>query len=261
MAFIDTTLQLPARQSKPRTGGLTIAIDSGLPHGLFEDVLTSYGELIDTVKFGWGTSLASPDFRRKLQIAERCGVDFMLGGTLFEKYVSQDRFDEYLSLCADLGCRLVEISNGTITLDSGAKAKFIERAASDFTVIAEVGYKDQPRSELFSPSQWIEAIRSDIDAGAVYVQLEARESGSSGICRPDGELRFGLIEDILQSEIAMGTIIFESPTKILQAYFVNRIGAEVNLGNIGFLDVIALETLRLGLRSETLFADPDGPGL
>ncbi|MFF0452872.1 phosphosulfolactate synthase [Nocardia africana] len=258
MAFIETTMELPLRQPKPRTAGLTIAIDNGLPCGLFDDALSSYGELIDIVKFGWGTSLATPDFHRKLSIARHYDVDFMLGGTLFEKYVSRDRYDEYLSLCSRFGCRLIEISNGTIALDSGTKAKFIERAALDFSVIAEVGYKDHPRSELFSPSQWIDAIRSDIDAGAAHVQLEARESGSSGICRADGELRFGLIEDILQSDIASSGLIFESPTKTLQAYFVNRIGAEVNLGNIGFLDVIALETLRLGLRSETLFADPDG---
>ena len=144
------------------------------------------------------------------------------------------------------------MSNGTIVLSNSEKASYIRKLADDFTVVSEVGFKDPRRSEQLPPSQWIEYIDEDLDAGASLVTLEARESGRSGICRPDGELRFGLIEDVLASGVGAASLLFEAPTTALQAYFITRLGPDVNLGNIPAPGVLGLETLRLGLRADTL---------
>ncbi|TDD80588.1 phosphosulfolactate synthase [Actinomadura rubrisoli] len=252
-----TGLALPRRTAKPRSRGLTMVIDNGLPTAQFTDFLSSFAEYVDLVKFGWGTALVTPDLPRKIEVLAAHATPFMFGGTLFEKYIVQDRFESYRDLCRRHGCRTVEVSNGTIDLDDLAKGGYIAKLADDFEVVAEVGFKDHPRSELLSPSQWVHSIGSDLAAGASRVILEARESGSSGICRPNGELRYGLIEDILRSDLDVNRLIFEAPTKRLQTHFIKRVGAEVNLGNIAFSGVIALETLRLGLRADTLL-DAEG---
>jgi phosphosulfolactate synthase len=251
------SLLLPRRAQKPRRDGLTMVIDNGAPTRLFEDVIESSGEYIDLIKFGWGTALVTPDIKRKAAVLQEHGVMFMFGGTLFEKHVLQDRFEEYRGLCHSCGCRYVEVSNGTIDLGHEQKTRYVARLAADFEVLAEVGFKDHPRSELFAPSQWIASIQADLDAGARAVILEARESGTSGICRPDGEVRFGLIEDILRAGLPVQKLIFEAPTKALQTYFIKRVGANVNLGNIALTDVLALESLRLGLRADTLIQQED----
>jgi phosphosulfolactate synthase len=245
-------LLLPDREVKPRSSGLTMVIDNGVPSRLFEDVIDSSGQYVDLIKFGWGTMLVTRDIKRKIAVLREHGIPFMFGGTLFEKHVMQGRFEEYRVLCLEHGCQCVEVSDGTIDLDQADKSRYISRLAGDFEVLDEVGFKDQPRSELFAPSQWISSIRVGLEAGAHLIVLEARESGTSGICRPDGEVRFGLIEDILRAGLPTEKLIFEAPTKALQTYFVKRIGPNVNLGNIAMNDVLALETLRLGLRSDTL---------
>jgi len=137
-------------------------------------------------------------------------------------------------------------------MSNSEKASYIRKLADDFTVVSEVGFKDPARSEQLPPSRWVEYILQDLDAGASLVTLEARESGRSGICRPDGALRFGLIEDVLTSGISQESLLFEAPSTALQAYFVTRLGPDVNLGNIPASGVIGLETLRLGLRADTL---------
>ncbi|WP_263164419.1 phosphosulfolactate synthase [Streptomyces sp. SCSIO ZS0520] len=250
------TLQLPPRQDRPRTRGLTMVIDNGLPSRLFADTMADFGHLVDLVKFGWGTALVTPRLSRKTAVLNDLGIPYMFGGTLFEKFVAQDRVEGYVALCRSHECPYVEVSNGTIDLSASRKAGFIEKLAAEFTVISEVGFKDQPRSELLSPSQWIDAIRDDLSAGASRVILEARESGSSGICRPDGQLRIGLIEDILRAGFDTEKLVFEAPNKALQTYFVRRVGPEANLGNIAPRDLAAVETLRLGLRADTLLDDP-----
>lgn len=249
--MISHALDLPYREANPRGRGLTMVIDNGVPNRLFEDVIASTGQYVDLVKFGWGTALVTPGIRAKAAVLQEHGIRFMFGGTLFEKHVQQGRFEEYRALCLDFGCSCVEVSNGTIDLSHEEKAVFVSKLAADFEVLAEVGFKDHPRSELFAPSQWITCIHRDLDAGARLVILEARESGTSGLCRPDGEVRFGLIEDILDA-MDVSPLIFEAPTKALQTYFIQRIGSDVNLGNIAIADIISLETLRLGLRADTL---------
>jgi phosphosulfolactate synthase len=248
----DVTLTLPQRSSKPRSGGLTMIIDKGVPTRQFEDLIDSHSAHIDFVKFGWGTSVVTTNFRAKLDILKNAGVDFYLGGTLFEKYVQQHRFEEFRDLCVGYGCSFVEVSNGTIDISNDDKAEYVKRLSDDFFVISEVGSKDQEASDLMAPHKWVSFINADIEAGAVLVTLETREGGKGGICRSNGELRYGLIEEILSSKIDYGKLLFEAPSTELQTYFVRRIGPDVNLGNIAITDVIPLETIRLGLRSETL---------
>lgn len=229
-------------------------IDKGLPLGFFADVIESQSDHFDFVKFGWGTSVVTNNFQRKLDILKEAGVDFYLGGTLFEKYILQDRFDEFRSLCQAYGSRFVEVSNGTIELSNDDKADYVKRLTDDFIVISEVGSKDSVTSETMAPTKWINYIQSDIDAGAALVTLETREGGKGGICRSNGELRYGLVEDILSSSIDHERLLFEAPSTELQSYFVQRVGTDVNLGNIAISDIVPLETIRLGLRSETLLA-------
>jgi phosphosulfolactate synthase len=249
-----TTLRLPNRTGKPRGTGLTMVIDGGLPPSHFADLMSAAAEYIDFVKFGWGTAVVTGDLHAKTEVLIGRDIGFYFGGTLFEKYVMQGRFDEFRQFCLDHGCRHVEVSNGTIPMSNSEKASYIRKLADDFTVVSEVGFKDVARSEQLPPSSWISYIQEDLGAGASLVTLEARESGRSGICRPDGSLRFGLIEEVLAAGIDQRDLLFEAPSTALQAYFVTRIGPDVNLGNVPADAVIGLETLRLGLRADTLAA-------
>jgi phosphosulfolactate synthase len=247
-----TILTLPRRAVKPRSSGLTMVIDGGLPLGQFTDLIELGAEYIDYVKFGWGTSVVTGCLREKIAVLDCAGIEFYFGGTLFEKFVLQGRFDDYRRFCAEYSCQHVEVSNGTIELSNAEKAGYIRKLAPEFTIVSEVGFKDPGRSEMLPPSEWVAAIREDLDAGASLVTLEARESGRSGICRPDGELRYGLIEDVLHAGLSVDDLLFEAPTTALQAHMITRIGPDVNLGNVPASGVIGLETLRLGLRADTL---------
>jgi phosphosulfolactate synthase len=252
--MIATTLTLPERAAKPRENGLTMVIDGGVPAGLFADQIALGSEYIDYVKFGWATALVTNCLREKISVLDRHGIGYYFGGTMFEKFALQGRFDDFRRLCEEYACKHVEVSNGTIDMSNAEKAGYIRKLAGDFNVVSEVGFKDSGRSEMQPPSEWIAAITEDLDAGAGLVTLEARESGSSGICRPDGELRYGLIEDVLSAGIPVEKLLIEAPNTALQAHLITRIGPDVNLGNVPASGVIGLETLRLGLRSDTLTA-------
>jgi phosphosulfolactate synthase len=252
--MINNALTLPERAPKPRESGLTMVIDGGTPLGLFTDLIELGAEYIDYLKFGWGTSIVTNCLREKISVLDSHGIDYYFGGTLFEKFVLQNRFEDYRRLCEEYSCRHVEVSNGTIEMSNSEKAGYIRKMADDFEVVSEVGFKDSDRSEMLPPSAWVAAIKEDLDAGASIVTLEARESGSSGICRPDGELRYGLLEDVLSAGIDVDKLLIEAPNTTLQAHMITRIGPNVNLGNVPAQGVIGLETLRLGLRSDTLTA-------
>jgi len=247
-----TTLVLPHRTEKPRRTGLTMMIDSGLPYWHFADLVSSAAEYIDFVKFGWGTAVVTGNIDAKIDVLRENGIRFYFGGTLFEKYVLQDRLDDFRKFCAEHRCQHVEVSNGTICMTNTEKASYIRKLADDFTVISEVGFKDPLRSGQLTAAAWIDCIGEDLAAGAWLVTLEARESGRSGICRPDGTLRSGLIEDVLASGIGRDHLLFEAPATALQAHFITRLGPDVNLGNIPAQGILALETLRLGLRADTM---------
>ncbi len=245
-------LDIPPRTSKPRNRGLTVALDNGVPVRYFEDTVESYGEYIDFIKFGWCTSLLTKDIDRKIHHAKSYGIHVFFGGTFFEKALQQRRLEQFYQYHKTRNCHYMEISNGSIDLDQEEKAKHIKAFSAEFTVFSEVGFKDTQRSLELYPAQWIEYMNQDLEAGAVKVIAEARENGRSGICRADGELRYGLMNEIIHSSLNLDDIIFEAPTKSLQVYFTQRLGTNVNVGNIAFSDLLPLETLRLGLRSETL---------
>jgi phosphosulfolactate synthase len=249
-----SVLGLPEREGKPRSQGVTMVIDTGLPLGYLTDLVASHGQHIDFVKFGWGTSLVTQDIHAKIDVLRESEINWYFGGSLFEKSLVHDRFEEFRALCYSVGASFVEVSNGTVDLSDGDKVGYVEELAQDFVVISEVGLKDQARSDVMYPAEWIKCINADLDAGARYVTLETRESGHAGLCRSNGELRIGLVEEILTSGVDVNRLIFEAPSNYLQNFFVQRVGPRVNLGNIAASDVIGLETIRRGLRSETLVA-------
>ncbi|HMI99831.1 MAG TPA: phosphosulfolactate synthase [Gaiellaceae bacterium] len=232
---------------EPRSGGLTHVLDKGLGPHAWEDVLETCGVYIDVVKLGWGTAYVTPNLRRKLDVLREKPV--VIGGTFFEVVYVKGKVDEYKRWLNDLGLTHVEISDGTVEIPREEKLELIADLARDFTVLSEVGSKD---SEVnFAPYLWVQWIKEELEAGAWKVITESRESGTAGIFRPTGEMRTGLIDEIVH-DIAVADLIFEAPTKASQAWFVKEFGPTVNLGNIPPDEVIPLETLRLGLRGDTL---------
>jgi phosphosulfolactate synthase len=230
-----------------RDGGLTHVIDKGLGPRGWEDVLETSGDYIDIVKFGWGTAYVTPNLERKLEIL--AGKRVVLGGTLFEVVYARGKFDEYKAWLQSLGIDHVEISDGTIDIPRERKLELIADFARDFTVLSEVGSKDA--EVVFAPYEWVQWIKEELAAGAWKVITESREGGTAGIFRPSGEMRTGLVDEIAH-EIDFHDLIWEAPSKNSQAWFVKHFGPSVNLGNIPPDEVIPLETLRLGLRGDTL---------
>lgn len=251
--MLRSGLSLPEREAKPRLSGITALIDTGIPISQFKDTIKSFSDYIDWVKFGWGTSIVTPHLEEKISCLREHRVDFYFGGTLFEKYLHQNKLDAFHELCQVHQVSYVEISNGTVPISNREKSRYIREFGKSFTVISEVGHKDEARSGDQSSSEWTEAILEDLDAGAYKVITEARESGTSGICSTDGELRVEIIDEIRSSGICLDQLVFEAPNKKLQTYFIQLAGTGVNLGNIPFRDVLSLETLRIGLRSDTFF--------
>lgn len=254
--FLDTPKRIP----KPRDFGLTSLIDNGVPTRYFTDVVESDAHLIDIVKFGWCTAMVTSELEKKIQCLIENGVKFYFGGTLFEKALAQKKLDAYYRFLKRYDCQIVEVSNGTLPLSIKEKGKHITDFSEEFYVLSEVGKKDVDEADHMSVAQWVEEIQADLAAGAKRVILEARESGRSGICDAQGRLRKDLVEGISNSEFDSADAIWEAPTKALQARLIADLGPNVNLGNIAFGDVIGLETLRLGIRSDTfnLYDGPDG---
>ncbi len=239
------------RASKPRAQGLTWCIDDGLPIGAFQDIIQSFHRLVDGVKFGWGTALVTDCLPEKIDVLREYGVDYAFGGTLFEAYWIQNRFDAYLDLVDHYQCPVVEISDGTITLPAGDRHRVIRDLERHVRVFAEVGSKNPAESATWLAEDWIELIERDRESGASMVILESRESGTSGLCLPNGEIRPDLADGILSSGLDPAYLMFEAPQKAHQAYWINKLGSHVNLSNIPMSGIVNLETLRLGLRSDT----------
>lgn len=250
--MLQTALTLPPRAAKPRATGVTMMIDNGLPTAQFRDVVHSHGDLVDLVKLGWGTALVTRDLPDKLACLRAAGIGYFFGGTLFEKHVAQGRFDDYRRLCHEHGCAHVEVSNGTLPIDEATKASYVARLAREFTVLSEVGAKTVEGNEHLTPKDWARQVRTDLAHGARWVITEARESGTTGIAGSDGRARPDVLEAIAAAGVDPDLLLFEAPTKALQTHFVLRFGPDVNLGNIASTDLVALETLRLGLRSDTM---------
>jgi phosphosulfolactate synthase len=245
----DGFLDLPARAPKPRERGLTHVIDKGLNLREIEGLFDTAGDYVDVVKLGWGTSYVTRNLEKKIALYRSFDTPVVCGGTLFEAVVARGKLDEYKRWLSDHRFSHVEISDGAVEIERERKLELIADLARDFTVLSEVGSKDS--SVVFAPYQWVAWLKEELDAGAWKVITEGREGGTSGIFRADGEMRTGLLEEIAH-EFDLDDLIFEAPLKSAQAWFVKNFGPDVNLGNIPPDEVIPLETLRLGLRADTI---------
>jgi phosphosulfolactate synthase len=241
-------LDLPDRSSKPRERGFTHVIDRGLSVAEIDGLIEVAGDAVDIVKLGWGTALATGNLVPKLERYRQHEIPVVLGGTLTELAIRQGKVEQMVEWLRELGIGAVEVSDGTIEIEQAEKLALIERLAAEFRVYSEVGSKDA--TMIMAPYLWVEQIRSELDAGAWKVIAEGRESGTAGLYRADGEVRMGLIDEIAHA-IDPSRLIFEAPRKEQQVWFLRRFGADCNLGNIAPADVLSLETLRLGLRSDT----------
>ena len=240
--------QIPDRTTKPRQKGLTMVMDKGLSLRQVEDFIEMGGAHTDIVKLGWATSYVTPVLEKKLAIYKAAGIPVYFGGTLFEAFIIRNQYDDYKRLLDKFQLGHAEVSDGSIILDHQKKCEYISDLAKIVTVVSEVGSKDA--ENIMAPYQWIELMLAELAAGSHYVIAEARESGNIGIYRDSGEVRQGLVQELL-TKIPSEKILWEAPQKAQQTWFIKLLGANVNLGNIPPNELIPLETLRLGLRSDT----------
>lgn len=241
---------LPDRPVKPRNSGITMVMDKGLSIREAEDFMSVGSEYTDFVKLGFGTSLITPGFERKLAIYKKSGAIPYFGGTLFEAFIVRDMFMEFIAFLDKHEIDLVEVSDGSFDIDHGKKLEYISRLAERGTVISEVGSKK--KDVVFLPEEWVSMMKAELDAGSVKVIAEARESGTTGIYNEDGSINNKIIGAIAD-HVKLENVIWEAPLKSQQAWFIKHFGANVNLGNIAPNEIIPLESLRLGLRGDTFF--------
>jgi phosphosulfolactate synthase len=240
--------QIPDRTKKPRNYGLTMVMDKGLSLQEAKNFLSISAPHVDILKLGFGTSFVTPNLREKIEVYQAAGIPVYFGGTLFEAFTIRGQFDDFVRVIQDYGIKHVEVSDGSITIPHAEKCGYIEKLAKISTVLSEVGSKDA--EHIIPPYKWIELMNAELSAGASYVIAEARESGNVGIYRGSGEVREGLVQEIL-TQVPSEKIIWEAPQKAQQLYFLELIGCNVNLGNLAPSEVIALEAMRVGLRGDT----------
>jgi phosphosulfolactate synthase len=240
--------QIPERTPQPRTSGLTMVMDKGLSIREVHDFMEVCGPHIDIIKLGFGTSFVTPKLREKIDVYHSYNIPIYFGGTLFEAFLIRNQFDDYIAVCKDYGITYVEVSDGSVSIPHAEKCGYIEKLTKHATVLSEVGSKDA--AHIIPPYKWIELMRAELEAGSSYVIAEAREAGNVGIYRGSGEVREGLVQEIL-TQIPEEKIIWEAPQKAQQLYFLELIGCNVNLGNIAPNEVIPLEAMRIGLRGDT----------
>ena len=240
--------KIPNRTKKTRDIGLTMVMDKGLSIREAEDLVYSSSDYIDIIKLGFGTAIISKNIKKKIELYQKNNIKVHVGGTLFEAFIIRNMFDDYINFVEELNLNTIEVSDGSIDLNHKIKCEYISNLSKKFTVFSEVGYKKSNR--ILAPSKWIKLMKQELDAGSWKVIAEARESGTVGVFRKDGEIRSDLIEEIL-SKIPNEKILWEAPKKDQQVWFIKLMGANVNLGNIDPKSVIPLECLRLGLRGDT----------
>lgn len=240
--------QMPLRNTKPRKEGITMVMDKGLSLEEARLFVENAVPHVDMIKLGFGTAYVTPKLREKIEVYQQAGIPVYFGGTLFEAFLIRNQFNDYISLCKDYNINYVEISDGSITIPHPEKCGYIEKVSAFSTVLSEVGSKDA--AHIIPPYKWIELMKAELAAGATYVIAEAREAGNVGIYRGSGEVREGLVQEIL-TQIPGEKILWEAPQKVQQLYFIELLGANVNLGNIAPSEIIALEAMRVGLRGDT----------
>jgi phosphosulfolactate synthase len=241
---------LPTRPQKPRQSGITMVMDKGLSLRQAEDLIESSGHLTDLVKLGFGTSLVGRNIQEKVKLYRSAGLDVYLGGTLFEAFIIRGKLDDYKRMVNAMGIGMIEVSDGSISLHHSKKCELINQLSREYTVLSEVGSKES--GIIIHPGKWKKMMLAELDAGSWKVIAEARESGTVGIYRPNGSAHVSLINKIL-GVVPADKVIWEAPQKEQQVWFINLLGANVNLGNIAPAEVIPLETLRVGLRGDTFF--------
>src|SRR5579872_1088819 len=242
--------KIPERTAKPRTYGLTMVNDKGLSVAEARNLMSGAGPHVDWVKLAFGTPLVTPGLEEKIKIFQDAGIPVYFGGLLFEAFVIRNQFNDFLDLLKEYDITYIEVSDGSIDIPHSEKCGYIEKLAKYGTVLSEVGSKDKDREHITPPYQWIQLMQAELEAGASYIVAEARETGTVGIYRNSGEVREGLVQEIL-TRVPAEKILWEAPQKDQQLYFLTLIGANANLGNINPSEVIALEAMRVGLRGDT----------
>ncbi len=241
---------LPERTERPRNSGLTMVMDKGITLRHAEEFVDNYADYVDFVKLGFGTSVVSKNVKEKIKLYQKAGIKTYLGGTLFEAFIARGKFDEYQKFIDSYGLDSAEVSDGSIEMNHESKCNYISKLSKNFTVLSEVGSKEE--GIIIHPAKWVSMMKAELEAGSFKVIAEARESGTVGIFHKNGSAHSMLITRIT-NKIKVEDIIWETPQKSQQVYFINLFGANVNVGNISVDDVIPLETLRIGLRGDTFF--------
>ncbi|MEO6538675.1 MAG: phosphosulfolactate synthase [Ferruginibacter sp.] len=240
--------QIPERTAQPRTHGLTMVMDKGLSIQEAQNFMDVASPHVDIVKLGFGTAFVTPRLKEKLEVYRSHNMPVYFGGTLFEAFLIRNQFDDYIRICKEYGVSYMEVSDGSITIPHAEKCGYIEKLCKHGVVLSEVGSKDA--AHIIPPYKWIELMKAELSAGSAYVIAEAREAGNVGIYRGTGEVREGLVQEIL-TQIPEEQILWEAPQKAQQLYFLELIGCNVNLGNIAPHEALALEAMRIGLRGDT----------
>jgi phosphosulfolactate synthase len=240
--------QIPERIKKPRASGITMIMDKGLSQQEVRNFMSIAHPHVDIVKLGFGTSYVTPNLREKIEVYREYDIPVYFGGTLFEAFLIRNQFNDYIEICKDYGISHMEVSDGSITIPHAEKCGYIEKLTKYGIVLSEVGSKDA--AHIIPPYKWIELMKAELEAGSTYVIAEAREAGNVGIYRGSGEVREGLVQEIL-TQIPGEKIIWEAPQKAQQLYFIELLGCNVNLGNIAPSEILPLETMRVGLRGDT----------
>jgi phosphosulfolactate synthase len=241
------------RQAKPRTSGKTMVIDKGLGMHAFEDLLQTASDHIDMIKVGFGTSPLYPAslLRRKISLAKANGILVYPGGTFLEVAISQQELDAFFDTVLALGFNGLEVSDGTIDVDRGLRGELIRRGVEEgLTVFTEYGKKCW--GSTIELEELIETVSFDLQMGAELVTIEGRESGAGvGIYDENGKCKDGELELVMKAIPSSDMLLWEAPQKQQQVHLLQLLGPKVNLGNIPASDIVALEALRRGLRSDT----------
>jgi phosphosulfolactate synthase len=242
--------KIPERTQSPRSYGITMVTDKGLSLQDTRDFLSGTAPYIDMVKLAFGTAYVTPNLDEKIKIYQSHNIPVYFGGLLLEAFIIRNQFDDYLRIIKDYGINYTEVSDGSLNIPHSEKCGYIEKLAKLGTVLSEIGSKDKDREHITPPYKWIELMKAEMEAGSSYIIAEARETGNVGLYRDSGEVREGLVQEIL-TQIPFEKIIWEAPRKDQQLYFLQLVGCNVNLGNISSKEVISLEAMRIGLRGDS----------
>ena len=242
--------QIPLRTTQPRQSGLTIISDKGLSLSQAKDLLSVAAPHIDMVKLAFGTAILTPMLKEKIQFYQSLNIPVFFGGLLFEAFVIRNRIEDFFKLLETYNISYIEVSDGAIDITHQQKCDYIRQFSKIGTVISEIGSKDKDKVQITPPFKWIELMQTELNAGSKYVIAEAKETGTVGLYRNSGEVREGLVEEIL-TKVPSENIIWEAPDKDQQLYFIKLLGCNPNIGNVSPNEVIALEAMRIGLRSDS----------